>query len=253
MSPHPNTITKLKKLKLFIAFLILSSMAYTQDVITQSKIRLDDGSDLLVMIIENVPGKYIKIKLPGNQESIIDYKNIVSIKHKNFVYHSKFKLPKGFYMDGSIGFLFGRSSEFSSTRFGVGIGLSGNYRFNSYLSLGLGTEATVLAISDGSFVFPVYARLRGNLIEKRIAPIYIIDAGWSFAGKSQRDNSMIEGGWFARPAVGLQVNRFAVSVGYQLQNITTTTENSWWWGGGGDQLVEERLMKNIMISANLRF
>ena len=243
----------MKEFKLFIVFLILSSAAYSQDVITQSKIKLDDGSDLQVMIIENVPGKYIKIKLPGNQESIIDYKNIVSIKQKGFVYHGKFKLPRGFYMDGSLGFLFGRSAKFSSPRVGVGIGFSGNYRFNSYLSLGLGTEATILAISDGSMNFPIYARLRGHLIEKRIAPIYILDAGWSFVGKGQEDNLMVKGGWFVRPAIGLQINKFTVSLGYQLQKITTTTENSWWWGVGGDQLVEERLMRNINVTVNLIF
>ena len=243
----------MKKIKLFIASLILSSIAYSQDVITKSKIRLDDGSNMQVMIIENVPGKYIKIKLPGDQESIIDYKNIVSIKQQGFVYHGKFKLATGFYMDGSLGFLFGRSSEFSSPRVGLGVGLSGNYRFNSYLSLGLGTEATVLAISDGYMIFPLYARLRGHFIEKRIAPIYIFDAGWSFVGKGQEDNLMIEGGWFARPAIGLQINKFAVSLGYQLQKITTTTKNSWWWGVGGDQLVEERLMRNINVTVNLIF
>jgi hypothetical protein len=242
----------LKKHKILVVLLIVSSLVYAQDVITQSKIRLDDGSDLHVLIIENIPGKYIKIKLPGNQESVIDYKNIVSIKQKGFVYHTKFILPKGFYMDGSFGLLFGRSSEFSSTRVGVGIGLTGNYRFYSYLSLGLGTEATALSVSEGSFVFPVYVRVRGNFVERRIAPIYILDAGWSFVGKRPDDNSLVEGGWFARPAIGLQINRFTVSVGYQIQNITTTTENSWWWGGG-DQQVEERLMKNITISTSLRF
>ena len=242
----------MKKLKILFVLLIVSSAVYAQDVITQSKIRLDDGSDLHVLIIENVPGKYIKIKLPGNQESIIEYQNIVSIKHKSFVYHTKFILPKGFYMDGTFGFLFGRSSEFSSTRVGIGIGVSGNYRFNSYLSLGLGTEATALSVSDGSFVFPVYVRVRGNIVERRIAPIYILDAGWSFVGKRPDDTSLVEGGWFVRPAIGLQINKFTVSVGYQLQNITTTSENSWWWGGG-DQLVEERLMKNIAISTSLIF
>ena len=154
-------------------------------------------------------------------------------------------------MDGSFGFLFGRSSEFSSPRVGVDIGVSGNYRFNSFLSLGLGSEATALAVSEGQFLFPVYARLRGHMAERRVAPIYILDAGWAFAGKSKSENSLVNGGWFVRPAIGLQINKFTVSVGYQLQKIITTTENSWW--GAGDQLVEERLMKNINIGVNLIF
>ena len=243
----------MKKLKILLVLLIVSSLVYAQDVITQSKIRLDDGSDLHVLIIENVPGKYIKIKLPGNQESIIDYKNIVSIKHKSFVYHQKFKLPKGIYMDGSFSLLFGRSSEFSSPRVGLGLGASGNYRFNSFVSLGLGVEVNALFIDEGAFVYPIYARVRGNFVERRIAPIYVIDAGWSFIADDKSSNSSIDGGWFARPALGLQINKFTVSVGYQLQKTSTTTENSWWWGGGDQQVVEERLMKNIVFSLSLCF
>lgn len=242
----------MKKLEILFVLLIVASLSYAQDVTSQSKIKLKDGSELHVLILENVPGKYIKVKIPGNEEATIDYKNIISIKHKSFVYHANYKLPRGFYIDGSFSFLFGRSAEFSSPRLGVGIGVSGNYRFNSYLSLGLGTEATALAIAEGQFIFPVYARLRGNFVERRIAPIYILDVGWAFAGKSKSENSLIDGGWFARPAIGLQINKFTVTVGYQLQKITTTTENSWWWGTG-DQLVEERLMKNINIGVNLIF
>ena len=242
----------MKKLEILFVLLIVASLSYAQDVTSQSKIKLIDGSELRVLILENVPGKYIKVKIPGNEAATIDYKNIISIKHKSFVYHASYKLPRGFYMDGSFSFLFGRSAEFSSPRLGVGIGVSGNYRFNSYLSLGLGTEATALAITEGQFVFPVYARLRGNFIERRVAPIYILDAGWAFAGKTKSENSWIDGGWFVRPAIGLQINKFTVTVGYQLQKITTTTENSWWWGTG-DHLVEERLMKNINVGVNLIF
>ena len=231
----------------------LTSLAIAQDVGSQSKIKLTDGSELHVLIIENVPGNYIKVKIPGNEEAIIDYKNIVSIKHKSFVYHQKFKLPQGFYMDGSFSLLFGRSSEFSSPKVGLGLGTTGNYRFNSFLSLGLGAEVNAMFIDEGAFVFPVYARLRGNIVERRVAPIYMLDAGWAFVTNDKASNSSIDGGWFARPAIGLQINKFTISVGYQVQETITTSENSWWWGGGGQQVVEERLMKNITFGASLMF
>ena len=156
-------------------------------------------------------------------------------------------------MDGSFSLLFGRSSEFSSPRVGLGLGTTGNYRFNSFLSLGLGAEVNAMFIDEGAFVFPVYARLRGNFVERRVAPIYMLDAGWAFVTNDKSSNSSIDGGWFARPAIGLQINKFTISVGYQVQETITTSENSWWWGGGGQQVVEERLMKNITFGASLMF
>jgi len=243
----------LKSLPILFILLFVVSLAYAQDVASQSKIKLTDGSELYVLIIENVPGKYILIKLPGSEKATIDYRDIVSIKHKNFVYHEKFVLPQGFYMDGTFSLLFGRSSEFSSVRVGLGLGVSGNYRFNSFLSLGLGTEANALFVNEGSFTFPVYARIRGNFVERRIAPVYILDAGWSFVANNQSGNSMVAGGWFFRPAIGLQINKFNISVGYQLQKITTSTENPRWWWGRDQQVVEERLVKNITLGASLRF
>jgi hypothetical protein len=243
----------LKKLSILFALLFTAYLGYAQDEASRSKIKFTDGSELNVLIIENVPGKFIKIQLPGSEEVTIDYKNIVSIKHKSFVYHQKFRLPKGFYMDGSFSLLFGKSSEFSDIRAGIAIGASGNYRFNSYLSLGLGTEFTALFISDGKFMFPVYARIRGSFTEKRVAPVYLVDAGWSFVANDPDSFSTVDGGWFARPALGIRINKFTATVGYQLQQITTTTVNNWWWGGGEQTTVEERLMKNISFSASLMF
>jgi hypothetical protein len=243
----------LKKLKLLFVFLVVSSLAFAQGVTSQSKIKLTDGSELHVLIIENIPGKYIKVKIPGNEKATIDYKNIVSIKHKSFMYHQKFKLPKGFYMAGTISLLFGRSAEFSAPRVGIGLGATGNYRFNSFISLGLGAEVNALFIDEGAFMLPLYARLSGNFVERRVAPIYMLDAGWTFVANDKLSNSSVIGGWFARPAIGLQINKFTVSVGYQLQNTTTTTVNSWWWGGGDQEVVEERLMKNIIFGASLNF
>jgi hypothetical protein len=241
----------LKKL-LFLLILFYSFSALAQETVSNSKIKLVDGSELQVLIIENLPGKYIKIKLPGDEDVIINYRDIVSIKHKSFVYHAKFLLPKGFFVDGSFSFLFGRSSEFSDLRFGLAIGLTANYRFNSYFAAGLGVEPTALFVNGGNMLLPVYAHFSGSFIERRIAPVYMLDAGWSLAANDPSSNATVDGGWFFRPTIGLQINKFTLGIGYQLQKITTTTDNAWWWGDNG-LTVEERLMKNIIFSAHLYF
>lgn len=86
-------------------------MVYAQENTTKSKIKLTDGSELHVLIVKNVPGKYIKIKLPGNDAATIDYQNIALIKHKDFSYHEKFILPKGIYFEGGTSLLFGKTTS----------------------------------------------------------------------------------------------------------------------------------------------
>lgn len=234
--------------------IITSVLTYGQETFSYSKIKLKDGSELKTTIIENVPGDYIKIRIMEGQEPIISYDNIILIKHKNYVYHSKFYLPEGFYIDASYAMLFGKASEFSSTRFGMSLNVAANYRFNSYISLGVGVEPTALFVSGNYQMLPIYIHFTGNVQERRVSPVYSLDIGWSFVGSSEQNNDFtsVAGGYFVRPGIGVRFNKFVVGLSYQLQNVNTTIERDLWWG---DQSVinEDRLMRNIRLSASVIF
>jgi hypothetical protein len=225
-------------------------MGYAQKITAKSKIKLTDGTELRALIIKNVPGMYIKIGLPGNEEATIDYQNITLIKHKDFSYHEKFILPKGIYYTGGTSLLFGKSTSYS-TRVGLAFTATANYRFNSNISLGLGVEPTILT---GYSILPVYARLSGDVYERRVSPVYFLEAGWSLVKASGETRGTVnaDGGWFLRPGIGLRINRFTISLAYQLQKVNTTSEIFDWWGGN-QFVVEERLMKNIKAGVSLMF
>jgi len=237
--------------KALILILVAGAIGlHAQDLKFLSKIKLKDGSELHVAILENVPGKYIKIQLPGDTEATIDYDKILSIKHKNYSYQPEFHLPGGVFFEGSTSLLFGRTNEYSG-RAGLVLGFTANYRFNSVISIGLGADPSILT---GYLLLPIYAHFSGNFVEKRVAPVYFLDAGWSFAraNKGSAEEVSTEGGWFVRPGVGMRFNKLTVSLGYQLQEITTTSDIISWWSGD-QHVVEERIMKNIVLGISLSF
>jgi len=236
---------------IFPFLLLLTSLAYAQDESLKSKIKFKDGSELHAVIKEDVPTQHVIIMLPNNEESTINYDNILTIKHKDFNYYSKYTQPKGFYIEGFSSLLFGRETENSDSRIGLSIGVSANYRLNSYLSAGIGIEPT--AFNSSNTPIPIYAHLKSNLMERKTAPVFIFDLGWLLPS-TKTDIFSTQGGWFARPALGIQTKKFTLSMGYQLQKITTTHQNRrWWWGAENLVIVEERLMRNITLMTSFRF
>lgn len=239
---------------LILLIILFSSSVFAQTEVTKSKIKFIDGSELQVVITENYPGKYVKIVFSGSEEVTIKYSSILSIKHKDYNYYSKYIRTKGFYIEGSASFLFGKASEYDGSRIGVALGVSANYQLNSQFSAGIGVEPTAILITNENFLIPVYAHFKINLLERRVAPVLMFDTGWSFVANNNEEIGVpkYEGGWFTRPAIGLQINNFTLSLGYQLQKITTIQENNWWWGSN-QVTKEERLMKNIVLSTKFQF
>jgi len=224
-------------------------MAWAQVGVSKSKIRLKDGSELNVVIIENVPGKYLKFKLPGNETGTIDYENIDYIKHKDFAYRSAFTLKKGLFFQGATSLLFGRASVDSGPRVGLALAVTANYRLDPHISLGVGVEPTIVS---GYFFLPMYAHISGNFSADRVALIYFIDGGWSFAGSNDFDTIEVKGGWLIRPGFGLRINKFTITLGYQLQQFTTTSSPNFWWNTDLVS-VEKRLMKNVNFGVRFSF
>lgn len=242
------------RLLTLLLFLISSQMVWSQKINNLSKVKLKDGSELNVLIVENIPGDHIKVELPGQQEATISYTEIASIKQKDFSYRTNFKRDKGFFWEGTYSFVFGQASEGGTPRAGMEIGASYNYRLNPYLSTGVGIEPMLFFINNESLLVPVFARLKVLTSKQRVTPFYTIDAGWSFAGKPVDEVLDVEGGWFVRNTLGIQVGHFSVGIGYQLQKLTTTKEGVWWWwGSSGATTVEERLMKNVVFITSVSF
>ena len=241
--------------KVLISLFLLTVASFTvqaqEEVSYKSKIKLKDGSELRVVIIENVPEKYVRIKLPGNETATINYADILSIKHKDYVYEQNFDLPKGLYFEGTTALLFGRSSEYTK-RVGIILGVTASYRFYPGLSLGLGVEPTM---ASNFLLMPIYARISGDFKEKRQGLTYFVDAGWSLARNTDiyYETVRTAGGWFLRPGLGLRLNQFTLTVAYQVQKVTTTSQNPVSQWALEQVLVEERVMRNVVLGVRLAF
>lgn len=240
----------------FALLVLIGSSVKAQDKITKSKIKFIDGSEVHAVIKENSPGKYVKIILPGNEEVTIKYSSILSIKHKDYSYYSKYVRSKGFYMEGSTSLLFGKATEYGSSRLGIALRASGNYQFNAHLSLGLGIEPTAILITNEKFLIPVFTSFKFTILERKVTPVLMLDAGWSFVTNTKKNEEFSsirnEGGWYTRPTIGIQISNFCLSFGYQLQKITTTEEHTWRWQST-HTITEERLMKNVSLSGSFKF
>jgi hypothetical protein len=89
---------------------------------------------------------------------------------------------------------------------------------------------------------------------KRVAPYYILDLGWSSAstGEMNQEDFEMQGGLLLRPEIGIRVNKLRIGFGYQSQQIRTSYSSFLWWGD--EQLVEEkRMMRNIRIGVSVIF
>ena len=240
---------------LFFALLLFSSLAFAQNDSLKSKIKFKDGSGLYAKIKENVPTHYVVILLSDNESFRINYEDILSVKHKDFVYYSKYIQPKGFYIEGVSSILVGKETEISNLRIGISMGGSVNYRFNSYLSAGVGVEPTAF-INNKNTPMPIYVHLKSNLMERRTVPVFVFDIGWAIVSNKNNNSDFFrtQGGWFARPAIGLQTSKVTFSIGYHIQKKTTVQENNgWWWRVSNQITTEERLMRNVSIITSFKF
>lgn len=243
----------MRLLTLFV-LLLVSPIIWAQKVNNLSKVKLKDGSELNVLIIKNLPGDYIKVELPGNQQATIPYAEIISIKQREFSYHANYKRDKGFFWEGTYSFLFGQASEGGSPRAGMELGASYNYRINPLISTGIGVEPMFFFINNESLLVPIFARIKAITSKHRSSPFYTLDAGWAFAGKPVNGVQDVEGGWFLRNTIGMQIGHFSLGIGYQLQKLTRTKESEWWWwNSNGATIVEERLMKNVVFTTGFSF
>jgi len=250
----------LKKLGATILILWVAALGLQaqQEVTFKSKIKLKDGTELQVVIVENVPGKYIRIRLPGEETATVNYDKIASIKHKDFSYAPPYGMPRGFYFEGITNLLFGRSVydsygyAYYNNRFGVGLGVTANYRFYPGLSLGIGVEPTM---ASSFLLLPLYAHIAGSFKEARLSAIYFVDAGWSLARNTSVNYEDITtaGGWFLRPGLGMRIDKFSFYLAYQVQEMTTTAENANFWWATDNKLVEERVMRNVVLGVRLAF
>lgn len=140
---------------------------------------------------------------------------------------------------------------FGDQNTGISLQHSSGYRFNRFVSVGLGIGLENFGPNSvDPFIVPIYAETRGYLTNRRITPFYALGAGFSAIAREQqvvdfwgRENFEEDwkGGWTAQGSFGYRVgNHFIVSLGIRIQRLRLDWDNSAWGGGYGINIYTKR-------------
>ena len=139
----------------------------------------------------------------------------------------------------------GKGKDNSEFEGGIGFHYSVGYRMNKWLNFGAGTGFEFYNFDRKTVFVPIYAEVRGEFTNWRVAPFYQVELGMGFKVPVEYDyfDNKPKGVYF-RPQIGWKFkrnNNFASTIGfgYQLQTSTEKLDNSW----GDDLYIENRKRK----------
>jgi hypothetical protein len=159
------------------------------------------------------------------------------------------------------GVLAGRSPGNSLNRAGESINsftlqCVNGHEFRPELALGIGAGID----SYHSFTtFPVYLRLTGSFpqVNRKFAPMYILDGGYGFYSRFFNGNNMFNngyGGLMLNPAAGVRIrlgntSSFILNAGYRFQKGSKANN----FGAPGDGIRENITFNRVSIRAGFMF
>jgi hypothetical protein len=219
-------------LALLLSVISLSTFAQTQK---EDVVYLKNGSVVRGEIVEQIPNQTIKIEIQGGSIFVYQISEIEKMtreepkntgKQRNA---SSLTLSTGFF--GKVNFQGGGIDA------GIGLNVIGGYRFNDYLSLGLGTGYNQYINSLFSYYYnglsynwnyyhggfiPLYVDFKVNMTKTKFSPYWQMDAGYGFSV-----NRFGKGGYMLGSSVGCDYkldNRHIISLGFNwlMQNTTYT-------------------------------
>lgn len=185
----------------------------------QDEVHLKNGSIIRGIIVEQVPNVSIKVNTADGSVFVYAMDEVariakVAAKSPKRMRTGDSPLSAGYRGIVETGFALG-VGDFAADR--ITLNSVHGYQFNPHFFAGLGTGARYYYDSS-SFVVPVFADFRVNLLDRKTSPYLAVGIGYSFDA-----NSNFEGfGLLVNPSVGIS---FAVSkksvmhvgAGYELQ------------------------------------
>ena len=211
-----NQKHNIMKKALLILLLFIGSIATSLAQNIQEAVYLKNGSIIRGIVIEQVPNASLKIQTSDG--SIFAYQMSEVIKITKEAVESK--SGNGFLAysnsNNKIGY---KGSVDLGYTIGVGVwGLerlelstSHGIQFNPYLYMGAGIAANYYFNAD-VLGLPIFAHIRGNILNNSISPYVDFRIGYSPLKDVQ--------GLYMAPSIGCKIHAFNVSLGYVLQKVT---------------------------------
>jgi hypothetical protein len=154
-----------------------------------------------------------------------------------------------FYHEFRTGLLFGEDQV------SFAVHSMNGYQFNQYLGTGLGIGLNTF----GDYLsMPIYATVKGYILDRKVSPFYFGDIGYGFAWHNNNNSdyyrvSNLKGGYYWQLGLGYQVNffnsAFTMAIGYANQDSQADYDyNPGWWGGTGYEVSEKRLLRRVSLT-----
>ncbi|MBI1182813.1 hypothetical protein GC194_00985 [bacterium] len=192
-------------------------------------------------IVESADTNMVKIEVFGGNVFVVAKSNIDHMAIEKAVNGTpRVRTPQGngLFAEFSLGVPFGQNN-WGNTQ--GGITLNGNlcYQYTPKFKFGAGLSIDNYAYN--STFLPFYARVTGDLFNKVISQIYVVDVGYgtSISGTNY-DGGVAKGGFMMFVGTGIKFNTsrrlyYALSGGYKTQFGKKYYSASWW---GGDAYTE---------------
>jgi hypothetical protein len=245
-------------------FILVFSFGYVfaQDG-RRAKIVLKNGNKLVGGSITAFDEKTLKFSIDDQDDILIRYDLIKKIHFKgsgniddDFAdkIGSKPTLKtKSFYhqLEGTL--LFGQENT------SVGLQTINGYQFTKYIGTGLGVGLN----KYGNYVtLPVYAQIKGYLLEQKVSPFYFGDIGYGFAWKSANaddyfDVMNVTGGLYWQLGLGYQINFYKSSMTFSFGYINQDSRSEYTylrpWDIGDVEVTERRILRRVAFSVGFLF
>lgn len=256
-------------MRLFTITILFCLFSVTLHAQQQVSVQLKNGKVIKGTLVNSVFEDFITIQYSELEREDIAVERIASIhfggselldKENSTIERPYFKREKGFFHLIDFQLLFGQdSNNYGYTN--VSFHTVNGYTLNNRLMLGLGTGLD----KYGDFMMtPVYASIRGLIIERKVSPYYYLNTGWGFLWNPKDQEDWIDyqeshGGFYLQPGLGYQINMkesaLTLSAGFRFQKTSMSyTMRGWDWGGQSETVIdEERLLRRFVVSFGFTF
>jgi hypothetical protein len=230
----------------------------------ETKIYLKNGVRIKGAILESTTNAAINVRIENQVDPVaIKYDHIKKIKFRGYGFLNE-DIDKridsapglqinSFYHELRGGLLFGDENV------DVSIHSLNGYQFNKYLGTGLGVGVNKF----GNYVtLPIYATIKGYLMDRAVSPFYFGDIGYGFAWDTNKNKDFyivedVQGGLYWQLGVGYQFNFYksalVLSLGYVNQQSSADYTTFGWWGVGDIEVSEKRLLRRMSFSVGILF
>lgn len=246
----PGMKYKARLLFLFCLLMACMNIAQAQQPADQVVLKLKNGSILKGTLLRQSEGMYeLQVGNAARMNIPVDYVEEI--------------LPdipprrKGYALIQS-GLFFGQRTQghLETLQVAPSLQLSAGYAYRYWLQAGLGTG---LEQYGKITVFPVFAELRGNVLDRMFSPYYNVKIGAGFAEvKNDFRYQEAKGGLMTEFQAGLNIDfkgfSWQLGTGFHQQKVTLEgTSPSWGWIGWEDSRRQYRNLRRLMMTTSFRF